>query len=463
MKKNNTRRSFIRKMSTGLLLAGAAPELLATQSEEQQTLHWKDRVRTANDTVRFAVIGTGIMGHNNLRTALKVPGTEFVAACDLYKGRLKRIQEVYGKEIDTTYNYKEILARDDIDAVIIATSDHWHDHISIAALEAGKHVYCEKPMVHHILEGKAVVEAEKKSGKVMMVGSQRVSSIVDAKAREMYKAGEIGQLIMVESWNDRQSAMGAWQYSIPTDASPKTVQWQEFLGDAPYHEFDPVRFFRWRNYQDYGTGVAGDLYVHLFSGLHNILESHGPERIYATGGLRHWKDGRDAADVALALFDYPDSDAHSAFNMQTRVNFVDGSGGSSKLRLIGSEGVIDIGWGGLTLTRRKMSAAPGYGGWDSFDTFTEKQQKDYQKWYDKQYDESQRENMKPTTEEYKAPKGWDDHLEHFTQFFDAIRADGTVVEDASFGLRACAPPLASNQSMYEKRIIEWDPVKMEMK
>jgi predicted dehydrogenase len=452
----------MRKLGTGLIAAGAAPQILSANNEEIEYLHQRNLRVSANDTIRFAVIGTGIMGHNNLRTALKVPGTEFVAACDLYKGRLKRVQEVYGKEIDTTYNYKDILERDDIDAVIIATSDHWHDHISIDAMNAGKHVYCEKPMVHHISEGKKVVETEQQTGKVMMVGSQRVSSLVDAKAKELYEAGEIGQLVMVESWNDRQSAMGAWQYSIPTDASPKTVKWKDFLGDAPYREFDPVRFFRWRNYQDYGTGVAGDLYVHLFSGLHNILDSYGPNRIYATGGLRYWKDGRDAADVALALFDYPESDAHSAFNMQTRVNFVDGSGGSSKLRLIGSEGVITIGWGEVEVKRRKMASAPGYGGWDSYNTFTEKQQKAYEKWYDKEYAAAKEENLKPTSKTHKAPAGHDDHLTHFTHFFNAIRDNGKVVEDAAFGLRACAPPLASNMSIYENRVIDWDPVKMEM-
>ena len=378
MKNDNTRRSFLKKLSSGIAVASATPSIILGQSEEKIALQQKYTKINANDKIRIGAIGVGIMGHNNIRTALQVEGTELVAVCDLYKGRLDRIQELYGKQIDTTFNYQEILDRMDIDVVIISTSDHWHDRISIAALQAGKHVYCEKPMVHKIEEGKAVIEAEKASGKVFMVGSQRVSSIVDDKARAIYRAGEIGQLVMIESWNDRQSAMGAWQYSIPTDASPKTVIWKDFLGDAPFREFDPVRFFRWRNYQDYGTGVAGELYVLLFSGLHNILDSHGPNRIYATGGLRYWKDGRDAADVALALFDYPESDTHSAFNMQTRVNFVDGSGGSSKLRLIGSEGVITIGWGEVEVKRRKMASAPGYGGWDSYNSFTEKQQKSYE-------------------------------------------------------------------------------------
>jgi len=463
MKNSKTRRSFLKKLSSGLAVASTTPAIILSQSEEKIALQRKYAKVSANDKIRIGAIGVGIMGHNNIRTALQVKGTELVAVCDLYKGRLDRIQELYGKRVDTTFDYQEILDRKDIDVVLISTSDHWHDRISIAALQAGKHVYCEKPMVHRIEEGKAVIEAEKASGKVLMVGSQRVSSIVDEKAKELYGAGEIGQLVMIESWNDRQSAMGAWQYSIPTDASKKTVKWDRFIGDAPEVPYNPVRFFRWRNYQDYGTGVAGDLFVHLFSGLHNIIRSHGPNRIFATGGLRYWEDGRDAADVVLALFDYPESKHHPAFNMQMRVNFVDGSGGSSKLRLVGSEGVIEVGWNDLKLTRRKMPAAPGYGGWDSFNTFTEKQQKKYMKWYEKEYAEVKQEDLKPTTKEFAAPEGNNAHLDHFTNFFNAVRENKKVIEDATFGLRACAPPLASNRSVYERRVIEWDPEKMILK
>jgi predicted dehydrogenase len=202
-----------------------------------------------------------------------------VGVCDLYTGRLDRTQELYGKGVFTTKDYGEILDRSDIDAVIIATSDHWHDRISIDALNKGKHVYCEKPMVHKLEEGAAVIAAQKKTGKVMQIGSQRVSSIVTQKTKEIFESGVIGDLVLVETWMDRQSALGAWQYSIPTDANAGTVDWKRFLGDAPKVPYDPVRFFRWRNYQDYGTGIAGDLFVHLFSGLHTVTSSKGPDRI----------------------------------------------------------------------------------------------------------------------------------------------------------------------------------------
>ena len=185
--------------------------------------------------------------------------------------------------------------------MIIGTPDHWHSRITSEALKSGKDVYCEKPMVQKVEQGRGVIEAQKKSGRILQIGSQYVSSVNFHKANELLKSGAIGELNMVEAWLDRNTAIGAWQYSIPPDATPETVDWDRFLGSAPKRPFEPIRLFRWRNYSDYGTGLAGDLFVHLLSGLHVVTGSIGPERVYATGGLRFWKDGRDAPDVMLAL------------------------------------------------------------------------------------------------------------------------------------------------------------------
>ncbi|MEQ8535401.1 MAG: Gfo/Idh/MocA family oxidoreductase, partial [Imperialibacter sp.] len=281
-KPTSNRRNFIKKAVGTSLLAGAAPSLLMA-GKSKQTFLIKEpenelKKYAANDKVNIAVIGMGIMGFNNLSTSVQIPGVKLVAACDLYTGRLDRTKELYGKDIFTTKDYKEILDRKDIDAVIIATSDHWHDRISIDAMNKGKHVYCEKPMVHRLDEGQAVIDTQAKTKKVFQVGSQSASNLVSHKAKEIYESGAIGQLIMVETYNDRQGGSGAWQYSIPTDAGPATVDWDRYLGDAPKIPFDAKRFFRWRNYQDYGTGIAGDLFVHLFTNFHTITGSTGPDR-----------------------------------------------------------------------------------------------------------------------------------------------------------------------------------------
>ena len=169
---------------------------------------------------------------------------------------------------------------------------------------------------------------------------------------------------MIEAWWDRNSAIGAWQYSIPPDASPATVDWDRFLGSAPKVPFEPIRLFRWRNYRDYGTGVAGDLFVHLFSGMHYIMDALGPTRVFSTGGLRFWKDGRDVPDIMIGLCDYPQTANHPAFNLALRVNFVNGSGETYGFRFVGSEGVLSIG-NGVTVSKQPRESEPGY----TIDTF----------------------------------------------------------------------------------------------
>lgn len=283
-KERTTRRDFLRMGATTTLAAGIAPTILS----------WSDEmagrrpipIRSANDNLRIATIGVGIIGFIDTNTALEVPGTELVAVADLYQGRLDRAKEVYGSEIMTTRDYREILARDDIDAVLVCTPDHWHQKITIDALESGKAVYCEKPMVHLVEQGQAMIDAERKTGNVLQIGSQFASSMLFWKARELVQSGAIGEVNLVESAYNRNSSLGAWQYSIPPDASPETVDWDTFLHYAPKREFDPVRFFRWRNYNDYGTGVAGDLFIHLLTGIHLVTDSHGPTSVASMGGVR---------------------------------------------------------------------------------------------------------------------------------------------------------------------------------
>ena len=175
------------------------------------------------DSIQIALIGAGGMGMGDTRYAVSLPGVKLVAVCDVYDGRLARAKELWGRELFTTRDYREVLARKDVDAVIVATPDHWHQRITVEALNAGKDVYCEKPMVHSIDEGAAMIEAQQRTGRTLQIGSQYVSSLMYQKAKELLAAGAIGQLNMVEAWLDRNTAIGAWQYSIPPDASPSAA------------------------------------------------------------------------------------------------------------------------------------------------------------------------------------------------------------------------------------------------
>jgi predicted dehydrogenase len=436
-----------------LLMAAAAAPLFAAEQDPAAPA-------SPNDRVQVALIGAGGQGMGDAFESARA-GSKIVAVADVYDGRLEHSKENWGAGIFTSRDYREVLARKDVDAVIIATPDHWHQRISIDAMNAGKDVYCEKPMVQHVDDGKDVIETARKTGRILQVGSQRVSSVVYQKAKDLMAAGAIGELNMVEAWWDRNDAIGAWQYSIPPDASTSSIDWNQFLGRAPKVPFEPVRLFRWRNYRDYGTGVAGDLFVHLFSGMHFITGAIGPERVYATGGLRFWKDGRDVPDVMLGLYDYPKTDRHPAFNLALRVNFVDGAGESSGFRFVGSEGIMTVG-DGVILSKHPRGAEPGY----TIDTFTKATQARYMAEYREKYPATRpnADSMRPQDEErFYPPRNYSDSADHHRNFLEAVRSRKPVVEDATFGFRAAGPAAVSNISYFERRVCNWDPQTMTLK
>lgn len=456
MPKNNdqSRRSFITKLSKGIVAATVTPTII-TAADRERNLKMLSREQnhySANDKIQVALIGAGGMGTSDAMVAASVPGVKIIGACDLYDGRLADSKKRWGNDIFTTRDYREVLERKDVDAVIIGTPDHWHKDISVAAMNKGKSVYCEKPMVHSVDEGPAVIEAQKRNNVIFQVGSQGMSSLGNEKARQLLKEGAIGKLNYAEGFWARMSPTGAWQYPIPADASPATVGWDAFLSNTNKRAFDPVRFFRWRNYRDYGTGVSGDLFVHLFSSLHFVTNSMGPNKVMATGGLRYWKDGREVPDVMLGMFDYPEAEAHPAFNLSLRVNFVDGTGGTNYLRMVGSEGSMTVEWDKVTLYKNKEDVEDPL-------LASKMQPKDAGKAY--VYD---RKNMLgPDKLEYIADKGYKGaHFDHFYNMFNAMRTKGKVAEDALFGYRAAAPALLCNDSYFNNTILKWDPVNLKV-
>jgi predicted dehydrogenase len=449
-----TRRHFVQ---AGSLASAALNSALAQTT---------GRKFSANDRVQMACIGFGIMGQGDVQTVTSLPGVELVAVADVYDGRLAAARERYGDKVFTTRDYREVLARPGVDAVIVATPDHWHARIAADALYAGKDVYCQKPMVQKVEDGHLVIEAQKKTGRILQVGSQRVSSVLYAKARDLIKSGAIGEVHMIEAFWDRNSALGAWQYTIPPDASPQTIDWDRFLGNAPKHPFDPVRLFRWRNYRDYGTGIAGDLFVHQFSGIHFVMNALGPRRVSAMGGTYFWKDGRDVPDLMIGTFEYPQTDQHPPFQINLRVNFeAGGTGGADGqgFRFVGTEGVLNLSVGNaLTLSKRPRDTEPG----TTANTFSRATAEKILKEYRAKYGQRPAgiEAMRPVTEEtFAMPRGYSEQVAHHEVFQDAIRNRKPVVEDAVFGLRAAGPALMSNKSYFEGRIVEWDPVAMRVK
>jgi predicted dehydrogenase len=454
MNKNfKSRRSFITNAAKAAIGATFIPTINTAQDRvrNMKTLSRDRNTFTANDQIQVALIGSGGMGVADATTAITVPGIKLVAVCDLYDGRLEQAKKRWGNDIATTRDFNEILSRKDIDAVIIATPDHWHKDISVAAMNHGKHVYCEKPMVHEISEGAAVVQAQTKNKVVFQVGSQGMSSLGNEKAKQLLKDGAIGQLNYAEGFWARMSPTGAWQYPIPADASPSTVGWDTFLANTKKRPFDATRFFRWRNYRDYGTGVSGDLFVHLFSSLHFITGSMGPDKIMATGGLRYWKDGREVPDIMLGMFDYPETKIHPAFNLSLRVNFVDGTGGTNYLRMAGSEGSMTVEWDKVTLLKNRSVV-------DANDPLLQTKNNSAS---GKEYVYERKAMLPPEKLEYTAEDGYKGaHFDHFYNWATAIRQQKDVAENSLFGYRAAAPALLCNDSYFTNKIMEWDPEKL---
>ena len=444
------RRSFLTaagSAAAGTILGPKVHALASSQSQPAAPI-------AANDHIQIALIGAGIQGQGDTKVAVQVPGVKLVAVADCYDGRLEHSKELWGSDVFTTRDYKQILARKDIDVVIIATPDHWHKQVAVDAMKAGKDVYCEKPMIHIYADGPEMIEAARATNRILQIGSQRVSSVIYAKAKELLASGAIGQLNMVNAHWDRNSSIGAWNYTVPPDASPETCDWPQFLGTAPKIPFNGEHFFQWRKWKAYGTGVAGDLFVHLFSGTHFITGSHGPNRAMATGGLRFWKDGRDAPDVLLGLFDYP-----QGFNLSLRVNFVDGGEESEALIFIGSEGTLEIGWDTLTVSRTPREKEPGY----TVNTFSEAMQKRILESYHEKYPPSHPSGPPSVaSEKYEAPAGYRDSYDHFKNFFAAVRSRQPVVEDAVFGYRAAGAALLSNLSLERGAVVKWDPEAMKL-
>ena len=458
----SSRRDFFKSLAAVSAAAGIAPSTFGAGTGSLPAA--EPASVPPNDRIQFATIGTGIIGFVDTDTANSLPGAELVAAADCYDSRLTHVNEVYGDDVFTTRDYREVLTRSDVDAVLICTPDHWHAPIARDAMEAGKDVYCEKPMAHSLEEGASMVEAQEETGRVVQVGSQYASSIVVDKVRQLFEEGAIGALNMIEARYNRNSSLGAWQYSIPPNVSPDEVAWDRFLGDAPDREFDPTRFFRWRNYWDYGTGLAGDLFVHLLTMAHHVTSSAGPTQISSTGGLRFWEDGREVPDVQTALFEYPDTDAHPSFTLSLQSNLADGSGGGQFLRFVGSDGAIRLEGNTVQLTQFRRSSPSVdqlVNGYNSVRTFSEAVQEEFRESYSADQPAASVEDMS-TQSEFEAPDGYDMRRDHFMNFFAAMRGEEEAVEDAAFGQRAAAPALLCNRSYRNGQRHQWDPQAMEL-
>jgi predicted dehydrogenase len=400
----------------------------------------------ASDRLRFGMVGIGMQGNWLLSSAIELPGVECVKACDLYDGRHTLAREITGKpNLPATRRYQELLADKEIDCIIAAVPDHWHKQIVVDALSAGKDIYCEKPMSHVAAEGVEMAEAQKRTGHIVQIGSQRVSSLICKKAKEMIAQGMIGDLMMVEGWLGRNDPTGAWEYPPPFDLSPQNLDWDTWQGTVPKRPFNPEIFARWRCWKEYGTGVAGDLLVHLVSGMMFVLGwNEPPKRAMALGGILRWKDGRNMPDVHATLFQYNDIPVYMRLNLGTEM--------AETYRFQGSKGILEMNEFGLTYTPQAgKDSGPSY--YDG--SFPHAMRAAYEKQWHKENDPKLGQEPMPESVAFKAPD-YDDVRPHLWTFFESVRSRKPVVEDAVFGHHAALACHMANESYFQQQAVRWD-------
>jgi len=405
-----------------------------------------------SNRVRFGIIGVGMEGSGVLATAVALPGTECVAAADLYDGRHVLAREIAGNSIKTTRRYQELLEDKSIDAILIAVPDHWHKQVVVDALAAGKDVYCEKPMSHNPADGVAMVNAAGKTDRIVQIGAQRTSSVLCAKVKEMIASCAIGDLNLIEATMGRNDPTGAWEYPPPPDLSLANLDWDTWLGTAPKKAFDPYTFARWRCWKEYGTGVAGDLLVHLISGMLFCLGiNEVPTRVSAFGGIYRWKDGRNMPDVHAVLFEYKGIPVYMRLSLDCE--------SAEVTRFQGSKGMIELREFSVTYSPQAgVDTAPSYysGG------FPAAMRTAYVKKWHEEHD--------PTPGKEPAPEGitidgdnYDDLRPHVWNFFEAVRSRKPVVQDSVFGHNAALACHLANESYFRGVPVRWDEASQTIK
>ena len=442
MKKDFSRREFL---GTGMAAAGAT---LAAKTIllDPGPLFAASSPVAASDRVRVGIIGIGMQGNWLLSSAITLPGVECVSACDLYDGRHTLAREITNKpNLPVTRRYQELLADKDIDCIIAAVPDHWHKQIVIDAVSAGKDIYCEKPMSHTAAEGAEMVDAQKRTGRIVQIGSQRVSSQICKKAKEMVAQGLLGDLLLVEGFLGRNDPTGAWEYPPPPDLSPQNLDWDTWQGTVPKRPFNPEVFARWRCWKEYGTGVAGDLLVHLISGMMVVLDwNEPPKRAMAMGGILRWKDGRNMPDVHASLFQYGDIAVYMRLSLGTDM--------PETYRFQGSKGLLEMTEFGLSFTPQSgKDTAPSY--YDG--SYPHAMRDAYEKQWRAQNTPKLGQEPMPETITFKGPD-YDDVKPHLWTFFEAVRSRQPVVEDAVFGHHAALACHMANESYFRQQAVHWD-------
>jgi len=443
---NSTRREFLRSATQAASLSLALNGKLIALPPSVLP-----KPAAPNDRVNLGFIGFGIRGNILLESAKETQQANLVEVCDCYQGHLDRAKERTDGKIATNFaNYKKLLERKDIDAVLIATPDHWHKRIVLDALSAGKDVYIEKPMTYRIEDGPPIIRAAQEHRRIVQAGSQWVSSEQNKKAREIVRSGKLGKVTKVTASYNRNSSTGSWNYPIPPDLKQGVnFNWDEWLGPAPKVAYNPERVFRYRKYWDYSGGISTDLFVHLITSIHFIMGAEMPKSVVANGGILFRRDGREVPDTLDALFEYDD------FCVNMAGTFNSASTAGQGIQFLGTEGSLSLLLGaGMTELAEYKSEGYGY----SIDSWPKAMQDAFMDEGNHRA-ESQGSGNKPTPEALDFPQKPDATVVHIANFIDAVRTRQPSYETAEVGHHAAAAGHMVNLSYRSHKRMRWDSAK----
>ncbi len=445
MKRGINRRQFMQRSLVG---AAATPLVLHTLSAETEA---STQAVPANDRVQVGIIGVGARVQSGLlEAATAVPGVEVIGVCDAYKGRVTRALERLGNRAKDYGDYRALLADKAIDAVIIATPDHWHRQQTLDALAAGKHVYLEKPMTLTIDEGPEMYGAAERAGRLLQIGSNGMSSKLQETARDIIRSGKLGEINLIRASYDRNTDSGAWLYPIPPDADPKTVDWDMFVGPAAKRPFSLERFFRWRCYWDYSGGISTDLFVHLMTTIHFVTGATMPELVVATGANYRHEKTHEVPDTLNASVVY----GKERFCVSLSGTFNSASAGESGFAIMGHEGSLVFHGDRMTFTPEHQVESNGWivSSWPS------PLEKAY--WADPAVRRREKPETWPAQMQGRGESwtevGPDSTVTHVARFFESIRTHKPPVEDGRAGHHAAAVAHMVNESIKRRAPVAWD-------
>ena len=432
-KANFGRREFLQ---SGAAAMAGAPAILAQ--------------RSPNDTLGVAMIGVGTRGiylHNQVQ---ECPNVEVRVICDLYDGNLQRAQrQNKKKDVRLTKEWEKAIDSKDVDAVVIATPDFWHAPMTIRAAELKKHIYVEKGLCRTLEEAKAIRKAVKENKVVLQLGHHQNSEPTYIRAREIYQSGKLGKVVVARTYIDRTNPWPEWQfytaYNIqqpPPDANEQTIAWERFIANASKRPFDRERFFRWRCWWEYGTGIAGDLMSHQWDGVNMILGMGIPEACQTQGALYFWKEDREVPDQWHAIFEYPNKELTVTF----ACTFHNRHHGENTY-ILGREGTIEV--SGRFCKYYDAEWKPSY---------TEKLAKARKEAIAAKRDPR---NVEPPPD-YELKPGELVVTSHMRDFIDCIRSGQKPRCDIDRAWEEAVCIVMSVEAYKRDRKVRWDPIKEEI-